>query len=168
MEPGSRIERYGQEWIVLDNKFKAADGKEGTLILAADMWERLPFDEKGGNYYPESTICKYMEEATQELIGDEETGMVELSMTAEDGTGWEHEQYRTNGLFLLTTEMYRKYRRYIPKMSNWWWTATAYSFYGSKYSGHSCNVRNVHTDGTLSNSNAYNGYRGVVPALIIL
>lgn len=168
MEPGSRIEKYGQEWTVLDDRFKTADGKEGTLVLAADVWKKLPFDENGGNYYPESTICKYMKEATQELIGDKETGTVELSMIAEDGTGWEHEPYRTSGLFLLTTEMYRKYRRYIPKMSNWWWTATAHSFYGSKHSGHSYYVRNVLTDGTLNFNDTYYGGNGVVPALIIL
>lgn len=168
MEPGSRIEKYGQEWIVLDNRFKTADGKEGTLVLAADVWEELPFDENVGNYYPKSTICKYMKEATEELIGDEETGTVELSMIAEDGTGWEHEPYRTSGLFLLTTEMYRKYRRFIPKMSKWWWTATAYSFYEAKHSGSSHHVRYVLTDGTLYNNYAYYGYGGVVPALIIL
>lgn len=168
MEPGSRIEKYGQKWIVLDDKFKTADGKEGTLVLAADVWEELPYDEHGGNYYPESTICQYMKEATKELIGDEETGTVELSMTAEDGTGWEHEPYKTKGLFLLTTDLYRKYRRFIPKMSDWWWLATAYSFYGSKHSGNSYNVRLVYTDGTLYNYYAYSGYYGVVPALIIL
>ncbi len=168
MKNGEVITKYGEEWIVLDNEFKTADGKIGTLVLADDVWENRPFNEKGRNYYPESTICKYLEEATQELIGDEETGMVELSMIAEDGTGWEHEPYKTKGLFLLTTDLYRKYRRFIPKMSDWWWLATAYSFFGSKYSGDSYRVRFVRTDGTLFINSAYHGHTGVVPAFIVL
>ena len=167
MKPGDRIERYGKKWIVLDEKFKTADGRDGTLVIAEDVWEYIEFDESGKNYYPESTICQYMKEETQKL-GDEETGTVELSMIAEDGTGWENEPYRTNGLFLLTTEMYRKYRRFIPKMSQWWWIATAYSFYESKNSGYSSYVRIVDTDGTLNYNYAFGGNMGVAPALIIL
>jgi len=167
MKNGEVIEKYGKKWVVLDTEFKTADGRNGILLLAADVWEYLPFDDVNSNYYPETsiyypetTICSYLKEETKSLIGDEETGTVELLMTAENTIGLENEPYKTNGLFLLTTELYRKYKRFIPRMSYWWWTATAYS-------GDAYHVWFVHTNGLLDYILAYRGDIGVVPALVI-
>ena len=67
----------------------------------------------------------------------------------------------TDKIGLLTEAMFRKYSEQgLLKLNDWWWLITptaGYSYY----------ARYVNTDGTLHNSYAYNGYRGVRPALFV-
>ena len=66
-------------------------------------------------------------------------------------------------VFLLTCDEYRKYRDVIPKYRRWIWTCTPWI---TTNTGIAYNVRNVVTDGSLSNGGAYNGGGGVAPACI--
>ena len=83
-------------------------------------------------------------------------------MRADDGTGWDKDNFEVYGLFLLTADLYREYRQHISNKEDWWWLATAYS-YSSGYSNY---ARIVSTDGTLGDSDACNGHSGVSPACV--
>lgn len=167
MKQGDKIEKFGRKWVVLDTEYPVAEGT-GVLLQATEIWTNHKFDSKH-NYYPESEVRRFLEECTQELAEEPGSfGTVKLSMLANDGTGWEEPDFEVKGLFLLTEDMYRKYKRWIPELEDWWWLSTADTFYGSKRSGYSCSVRLVSTDGSLGSSSAYRGNYGLAPALILL
>lgn len=163
MKQGEVIKKFGREWVVLDTEYQTEEGA-GVLLQATEIWTHRKFDEDH-NYYPDSDIKRFLEACTRSLAEDN-FGTVELSMLADDGTGWDESPCKVKGLFLLTEDMYREYRQWIPKLPDWWWLSTADSFYGNKYSGCSHLVRLVNAGGSLSGSNAYRG--GVAPALILL
>ena len=67
----------------------------------------------------------------------------------------------TDKIGLLTEAMFRKYSEQgLLDLDDWWWLITPNA-------GHSNNARNVYTNGTLYNSDACIGYRGVRPALYV-
>lgn len=157
-EAGTTVKAYGHEWEVLDVAYNG-----GILCLMKEQICEKAFDEDGCNYYPESDICAYLAELTEEFEAKGASfETVNLSMKADDGTGWDKDNFETDGLFLLTADLYREYRRYISNKENWWWLATAYSF----SSGYSCDARRVFTDGSLGSGNTYNGNIGVAPACV--
>ena len=59
---------------------------------------------------------------------------------------------------LLSQKQFEKYAEQdLLELDDWWWLITPHA-------GLSSHARTVNTDGTLYNSYAYNGYRGVRPA----
>lgn len=158
IKAGDTIKAYGIEWEILDTDFNG-----GILCLSKEPLCEKAFDENESNYYPESSICEYLAGLTKDLKGQgAEFKTVNLSMRADDGTGWDKDNYEVAGLFLLTADLYQEYRRYISNKAHWWWLATAYSF----SSGYSRYTRYVYTDGSLNISGAYYGSCGVAPACI--
>lgn len=158
IEAGQTVKAYGHEWEVLDTDYNG-----GILCLMKEQICEKAFDENESNYYPESSICKYLADLSDGLERQgAEFKTAYLSMRADDGTGWDKDDYKVNGLFLLTADMYRDYRRYISNKNKWWWLATAYSY----SSGNSNAARNVGTDGTLNCYTAYSGGNGVSPACV--
>lgn len=63
---------------------------------------------------------------------------------------------------VLTLDEYRRYRKYIPLASDWYWLATSYSPYSS-YS-YACFVS---SDGCVDSSNVYYGDLCARPALYL-
>lgn len=163
MKNGDIINVFGYDWEVLDMEYK----KDGILCLMKEPLTQMTFSDENKNnplnYYPTSNIVAYLKELSKELKKKgAKFKKIKLNLTAEDGSGWEKDKFKVKGLFLLTTNMYRKYRKYIRKKNNWWWTSTAYSFIASN----SNNVRIVSTDGSLGDYNADYGYYGVAPAAV--
>jgi hypothetical protein len=64
-------------------------------------------------------------------------------------------------VFLLSDNLYRKYRAFIPNYGAWWWTITPYSC----LPGYASIERLVTTDGDLSHNRAGTAY-GVAPACL--
>ena len=64
-------------------------------------------------------------------------------------------------VFLLSCDLYRKYRESVPRFNNWWWTLTPWTCVPSN----ATSARIVTTDGALNYNGAYNGY-GVAPACL--
>ena len=158
VKAGETVNAYGYEWEVLDTDYNG-----GILCLMKEQICEKKFDKDECNYYPESDICAYLAELTEEFEAKGASfETVNLSMRADDGTRWDKDNYEVAGLFLLTVDLYREYRRYISNKANWWWLATAHSF----SSGNSSNARLVYTDGSLGDSDACNGDIGVAPACI--
>lgn len=163
MRNGDVVEAYGFLWEILDLNYQAEDGETGILCLMKEPVKEMAFSENNDNDYESSDVKGYLESLTAELC---EKGAsfrrTALSMAADDGTGWEREPLIVDGLFLLTADMYRKYRKYIGSKKKRWWLASAYSF----NSGYSYLVRLVDTDGTLGDDGACYGDMGVSPACV--
>lgn len=64
---------------------------------------------------------------------------------------------------VLTLDEYRRYRKYIPLASDWYWLATSYS----PYSSYSDYAYIVNTDGSVSYDDVYYGYDCARPALYL-
>ena len=80
-------------------------------------------------------------------------------MTSDDGM----KDYGTaeDYVFLLSCDLYRKYRESVPRFNNWWWTLTPWTC-NLSYAGY---ARIVYSSGEVGNGNAYYGY-GVAPACL--
>lgn len=159
--PSSVINYGGLDCIVLDVE------QDKILVLAKESIGNMPFDEGNSNNFPKGTLCKYLNgEFIKKLKanGVDTSALIPttIDLTSDDGL----KDYRetTQKIFLLTCDMYRKYRSVIPNLDDWWWLATAYS---TESNGYAHDARIVYSDGSLSIRNAYYGYRGVRPAFYL-
>lgn len=148
---------YGREVLVLDHQ----DGK--TLVLCKESIGNMPFDTDNCNDWRKSSLRKYLNgEFLRDLAKDSDSDdailETEVDLTADDGLT----DYGTSDdkIFLLTCDQYRKYRKLIPNLDDWWWLVTPYS---TASNGYAHGVRRVYSNGSLNSFNACNGY-GVRPA----
>jgi hypothetical protein len=158
VEIGKTVFYGGREVLVLDHQ----NGK--TLVLCKESIGDMPFDTDNCNDWKKSSLRKYLNgEFLNSLIKtsdmEREIEVAEVDLTADDGLT----DYGTSNdkIFLLTCDQYRKYRKLIPNLDDWWWLATPYSTASNGYAHY---VRNVNSDGGLNNSFAYYGRYGVRPA----
>jgi len=159
--PGSVINFGGIDFIVLD-----ADD-EKVLVLAKDSIGNKPFDEGDCNNFPKGTLCKYLNGTFIKNLkakGADVSAILDTTVDLTSDDGLKDYGEATTKVFLLTCDMYRKYRSIIPNLDNWWWLITPYS---TESNGYKSLARNVYTDGSLVNGNAYYGNRGVRPALYL-
>jgi hypothetical protein len=156
------------EWTILDTDFEEGDPDEKVVfVLAKDVLFEKAFDEDNCNNWGKSTLRKYLNEdwldAVKAQLDTDPFVSFRRDLTSDDGLKDYGECLDTASL--ISCDEYRKYRQYIPNKDDWWWTLTARS---TPHSGNSNNARCVNTDGSLSGNNAYNGYKGVAPALCVL
>lgn len=143
--PSSVINYGGLDCIVLDVE------RDKILVLAKESIGNMPFDEGNSNNFPKGTLCKYL---NGEFIKKHKANGADISalipttidLTSDDGLKDYGET--TQKIFLLTCDMYRKYRSVIPNLDDWWWLATAYS---TESNGYASSARYVSSDGSLSN-----------------
>ena len=122
VECGSAILIGDRGYIVLEQ----TDGT--TAVITKDFWKRMEFDNDSGDY-AESAVrnalnTEFYNEVSSE-IGDENIITHEVDTT----------RYRNDGIHsscrdkvsLLTVDLYRRYRKFLPAYGSWWWTATPYS-----------------------------------------
>lgn len=135
-------------------------GKEqdGILCVTAKIWKTLPFDKNGYNDFSIASICKALNNEFRPLLDDNDLLTYEMDLTADNGDKSYGHFYVYAGL--LSADLYRKYRNYIPNYDRWVWLCTPW--YCSVVAGY---VRDVNTDGALNSSGAY-AAGGVVPAVI--
>ena len=153
---GSDIEIGDRSYIVLEHR---NDGT--TAVITKDFWKRMEFDNDSGDYAESAVRNALNNEFYNEVanaVGVESIIEHEVNLTADDGTN-KGVVCRDN-VSLLTTDLYRKYRDFLPAYGSWWWTATPYS---TEFPRRVCYVNG---DGTLYwNSCCYS--RGVRPFLIL-
>ena len=94
------------------------------------------------------------------LLNDNDLLTYQMDLTADNGDKAYGSLCVHAGL--LSADLYRKYRDYIPSYNDWVWLCTPWYC-----SGLANYVRYVGTDGTLNGSYAYGAY-GVVPACIFI
>ena len=159
--PSSVINYGGLDCIVLDVE------QDKILVLAKESIGNMPFDEGNSNNFPKGTLCKYLNgEFIKKLKanGADTSALIPTTIDLTSDDGLKDYGETTQKIFLLTCDMYRKYRSVIPNLDDWWWLATAYS---TESNGYACSARRVSSDGGLDYSVAYDGDRGVRPAFYL-
>ena len=154
---GSDIEIGDRSYIVLEHR---NDGT--TAVITKDFWKRMELGNSGD--YAESAVrtalnIEFYNEVAN-VVGAENIIEHEVNLAADDGTN-KGVVCRDN-VSLLTTDLYRKYRDFLPAYGSWWWTATPVS----KEDGYSRGVCCVDDDGALFWSSCVFSY-GVRPFLIL-
>ena len=159
--PSGVISYGGLDCIVLDVE------QDKILVLAKESIGNMPFDEGNSNNFPKGTLCKYLNgEFIKKLKanGADTSALIPTTIDLTSDDGLKDYGETTQKIFLLTCDMYRKYRSVIPNLNDWWWLATAYS---TESNGYARIARYVYSDGSLSYDSAYYGYGGVRPAFYL-
>ena len=159
--PSSVINYGGLDCIVLDVE------QDKILVLAKESIGNMPFDEGNSNNFPKGTLCKYLNgEFIKKLKanGADTSALIPTTIDLTSDDGLKDYGETTQKIFLLTCDMYRKYRSVIPNLDDWWWLATAYS---TESNGYAYRARIVGSDGSLGILNACGGYIGVRPAFYL-
>lgn len=159
--PSSVINYGGLDCIVLDVE------QDKILVLAKESIGNMPFDEGNSNNFPKGTLCKYLNgEFIKKLKanGADTSALIPTTIDLTSDDGLKDYGETTQKIFLLTCDMYRKYRSVIPNLDDWWWLATAYS---TESNGYAYYARYVYSGGSLRGSNAYYGDIGVRPAFYL-
>lgn len=159
--PSSVINYGGLDCIVLDVE------QDKILVLAKESIGNMPFDEGNSNNFPKGTLCKYLNgEFIKKLKanGADTSALIPTTIDLTSDDGLKDYGETTQKIFLLTCDMYRKYRSVIPNLDDWWWLATAYS---TESNGYAYYARFVVSGGGLGYSYAYYGHYGVRPAFYL-
>lgn len=159
--PSSVISYGGLDCIVLDVE------QDKILVLAKESIGNMPFDEGNSNNFPKGTLCKYLNGEfikTLKANGADTSALIPTTIDLTSDDGLKDYGETTQKIFLLTCDMYRKYRSIIPNLDDWWWLATAYS---TESNGYAHYARGVNSDGSLNYSYAYDGSIGVRPAFYL-
>lgn len=159
--PSSVISYGGLDCIVLDVE------QDKILVLAKESIGNMPFDEGNSNNFPKGTLCKYLNgEFIKKLKanGADTSALIPTTIDLTSDDGLKDYGETTQKIFLLTCDMYRKYRSVIPNLNDWWWLATAYS---TESNGYAYGARLVYSDGSLDNDDACHGDYGVRPAFYL-
>lgn len=158
VKPGSVIKIGSREWVVLGH------GADTTAVITKEFAvKEMKFDDSSADY-AKSSIRKWLnDQFYSELIkevGEKNVITHTVNLIADDGTGKGNVVH--DKISLLTTDLYRRYREYLPAYGDWWWTATP----ASKEEGYSRNVCYVRGGGALGWDGCVWGY-GVRPFCIL-
>lgn len=159
--PSSVISYGGLDCIVLDVE------QDKILVLAKESIGNMPFDEGNSNNFPKGTLCKYLNGEFIKTIkanGADTSALIPTTIDLTSDDGLKDYGETTQKIFLLTCDMYRKYRSIIPNLDDWWWLATAYS---TESNGYALDARVVISGGSLLSDVAYRGDNGVRPAFYL-
>jgi len=161
VKPGTLIPFGGMDWIILESE------ENMTRLLAKESIGDMPFDEDNSNNWTNSSLRAYLNgKFLETLIANDANPNAFLqdtySLIADDGLDDYGSSVDCVGL--LSVDQYRKYRRIISNLDDWWWLITPYS---ATSNGYSHSVRRVGTAGTLNYGNACYGGDGVRPALTL-
>ena len=159
--PSSVISYGGLDCIVLDVE------QDKILVLAKESIGNMPFDEGNSNNFPKGTLCKYLNGEfikTLKANGADTSALIPTTIDLTSDDGLKDYGETTQKIFLLTCDMYRKYRSIIPNLDDWWWLATAYS---TESNGYAYGARIVYSGGSLVSYIAYLGGVGVRPAFYL-
>lgn len=162
---GGIFKALGKEFVKLD-----AD-EHGCLVLAKDIWTKMPFregdDPECPNDLRRSEIMPYLGNCLAEFTknGTPLSTFIPLRIDLQDTTSQNEYGIFEVRIGLLTLRGYGKYWRLIPKVDAPWWLATPYGTPNcSPLTYGSYSVWGVSTDGS-SNDYWYDYSGGVRPVL---
>lgn len=163
---GGIFRALGKEFVKLD-----AD-EHGCLVLAKDIWTKMPFregdDPECPNDLRRSEIMSYLGNRLAEFTekGTPLDIFIPFKIDLQDTTGQTEYGTVEYRIGLLTLRQYGKYWRLIPKADVPWWLATPYGTPNSSpYTSNSFSVWSVDTDGSSDGSYWYYLSYGVRPVL---
>lgn len=162
--------RRGESFILDGVKFvKLDEDAHASFVLTADVFPKhIPFEHKDAerkdhDNFVGSYLQKHVDIWLHQGHPNISKAVVErpinlLSMCGET-------VYGTPCVFgrVLTLDEYRRYRKYIPLASDWYWLATSYSPYSSSNSS----AYNVYPDGSVDSDSVYSGHDCARPALYL-
>ena len=129
-EIGKAIELAGMEWLILDKTEKGYfailngfDGKERTFDSNSNNW----ISSKLRN----ELNTRFLKKITEELGEDAVIGFDRDLLSLDGQTEYGHCEDKIS---LLTVDEYRKYRKFLPNMDEWWWLLTPWSTPANDYS----------------------------------
>ena len=162
---GGIFRALGKEFVKLD-----AD-EHGCLVLAKDIWTKMPFregdDPECPNDLRRSEIMSYLGNRLAEFTekGTPLDIFIPFKIDLQDTTGQTEYGTVEYRIGLLTLRQYGKYWRLIPKADVPWWLATPYGTPNSSpYTNSSSYVWHVKSDGSRGYWHCSNTY-GVRPVL---
>lgn len=162
---GGIFRALGKEFVKLD-----AD-EHGCLVLAKDIWTRMPFregdDPECPNDLRRSEIMPYLGNCLAEFTknGTPLSTFIPLRIDLQDMTGQNEYGIFEVRIGLLTLRGYGKYWRLIPKVDEPWWLATPYGTPNCSPGASSTHgVWSVKSDGSSDVWDCVNTY-GVRPVL---
>ena len=139
VKPGCTIRIGGREYVVLGH------GTDTTAVITKKPVKSMKFGSNSD--YETSDIRRYLNgEFYRELrnaVGDKNIIEHKVDLTADDGTN--RGVFCRDKVSIITTEQYRRYRAFLPKMGESWWTATPVS----KEKEYACGVCCVGSGGAL-------------------
>lgn len=142
-------------------EFVALGYEQGGLlaVMAKPLPEEMPFDKDNCNDWRKSSLRKYLNEEFIKAFDKADLLPFVSDLTADDGM----RDYGTSEdyIALLSDNLYRKYREYMPKYDTWVWSITPWSC----LPGTANFERFVDTSGSVSYNGAYLAY-GVAAACI--
>ena len=125
--------KIGGIFRALSKEFVKLDADEhGCLVLAKDIWTRMPFRDGDDPEYPNdlrrSEIMPYLGNCLAEFTknGTPLSTFIPLRIDLQDMTGQNEYGIFEVRIGLLTLRGYGKYWRLIPKVDEPWWLATPY------------------------------------------
>ncbi len=151
---GERFEYHGIKFVVLGIE------QGGVLCMPEELLpEEHAFDEDNCNDWRKSSLRKYLNEEYIKNFDKADLLPFVSDLTTDSG----QKDYGTSEdyIALLSCDLYRKYREFVPKYNNWWWTITPWHIFPS----YASSERLVNTDGSVDNDNACNS-SGVAPACL--
>lgn len=162
---GGIFKALGKEFVKLD-----AD-EHGCLVLAKDIWTKMPFregdDPECPNDLRRSEIMPYLGNCLAEFTknGTPLSTFIPLRIDLQDTTGQNEYGIFEVRIGLLTLRGYGKYWRLIPKVDEPWWLATPYGTPNcSPLTLYSDSVWTVRSAGSSDNWNCHDTC-GVRPVL---
>lgn len=136
---GSVVKIGNREYIVLNHS------KNTTAVITKNSTKKMKFGQSGD--YLTSDVRAYCNgKFYNELaatVGTENIVRHIVKLVADDNTGECHICW--DNVSVITTENYRRYRKFLPTYSDWWWTATRITYNGSNLMRVCC----IDSDGTL-------------------
>lgn len=151
----------GEHFFYNGIEFVALGEEQGGLlaVVAERLEERMAFDENNKNDWRSSTLREYLNGEYINNFDKADLLPFVSDLTSDDGMT----DYGTSEDFiaLLSDNLYRKYRKFMPQYDTWVWTITPWSC----TPGNADFERIVDTSGALYNGNANYAY-GVAPACI--
>lgn len=115
--PGDVVRLAGKDFIVLGRE----DG--GVAVITKEVVKYMAFGRTAD--YASSAVRRYCNDTFYRVlaraIGADNILSHAVDLTADDGTGG---GFIDDFVSLITMERYRRYRKYLPALGRWWWTAT--------------------------------------------
>lgn len=131
-------------------EFVALGYEQGGLlaVMAKPIPEEMPFDKDNCNDWRKSSLRKYLNEEFIKAFDKADLLPFISDLTADDGM----RDYGTSEdyIALLSDNLYRKYREYMPKYDTWVWSITPWSC----LPGYASGERIVYTSGSVSSTGA--------------
>lgn len=153
-QAGERFTRGGIEFVALGME------QGGVLAIVSELLEdEMPLDASNKNDWRTSSLRKYLNGEYLEQFNRGDLLPFVSDLTSDDGM----KDYGTaeDYVFLLSCDLYRKYRESVPRFNNWWWTLTPWTCTPSN----AHDARIVVSSGGVHSGYAYVGH-GVAPACI--